>query len=100
MSISWDTIFDVSRPEAKPVTCSGAPFVEEVARRLPPVPAELLETLEVDIVIIVIGVAAAHVYGVKPPFANRRAGAALRDVRRPVRAPAGTAGARGRPRSW
>jgi hypothetical protein len=53
MSIICDTILAVSRPDARPVTWSGAPLVEVV--RLALVLAELLEIEEVDIATLDIG---------------------------------------------
>jgi hypothetical protein len=62
MSIICDTILAVSRPDARPVTWSGALLPEDV--RLPLVPAELLEIEEVDIATLDIGPWADPAYGV------------------------------------
>src|SRR4029077_8268089 len=45
ISIIWDTILAVSRPDARPVTWSGAPLADDVVLMV----GELLETEEVDI---------------------------------------------------
>ena len=50
ISIIWDTILAVSRPDARPVTWSAAPLADDVV-----VVGELLETDEVDISTLVIG---------------------------------------------